>query len=335
MKEENQHSISEELMFRYFSGDVTPEEVSAIKNWSALSSENQKLLDDTGIFYTDVEALSYLKKNKQAFDTDNAWEKVKFKNNIKGHDKRKTIKLPVSTLKYAAGLAILLMGIWFFIQKDNENIISVTAQDQVVEKLLSEGSKITLNKNSSISYPDKFNKNQRTVSLKGEAYFEVQSNPNQPFVISTQNTTIKVLGTSFNVSSEEASDSIVVTVDTGMVLFAANDQQEKLTPGSIGIYLKSKDLLYRKNTPKTITHDFWRTKTLTFSSVSLGEAIDAIEKTYNTNIQLSDTKLNSCKISVVFQDEELENVLDVIAATLHLEVENQSGQYILTGNGCD
>jgi len=337
MKEENQHNISEELMFRYFSGDVTPEEISVIENWSALSSENQKLLDDTGIFYTDVKAMSFLKNNEKIFSTDDAWEKVKFKNKIDKTDDSKVIKLPVSSLKYAAGLALLLVGVWFFFDqnKKTENTISLTAQNQVLEKTLPEGSKITLNKNSSITYSESFDNEQRNVALTGEAYFEVQSNPERPFVINTQKTTIKVIGTSFNVSSESSSDSIIVTVDSGKVLFAANEQQEELIPGLIGIFIKSQGKLHSASLPKTSTFDFWRTKTLNFGGVNLSVAIDAIEKTYKASIKLSDPKLNACKISVVFQDETLENVLDIIATTLNLEVKHENGQYILIGNGCD
>ncbi len=337
MKEENQHNISEELMFRYFSGEVTPEEISVIENWSAISTENQKLLDDTGIFYTDVKALSYLKNNEKVFNTDDAWKKVKFKNKIEKTDDSKVIKLPVSTLKYAAGLAILLAGIWFFFDQNQktENIISLATENQVVEKTLPEGSKITLNKNSSISYPETFDKNQRNVSLTGEAFFEVQSNPNQSFVISTQNTTIRVLGTSFNVNSKDTSDSIIVTVDSGKVLFSANELEEELTPGSIGIFIKSKGMLSSNSVTNTSTYDFWRTKTLSFGGVSLSEAIDAIERTYQTSIKLSDPNLKACKISVVFQDETLENVLDIIATTLNLKVTEEKGQYTLTGNGCN
>ena len=234
-------------------------------------------------------------------------------------------------------MAILLAGIWFFFDQNQktENIISLATENQVVEKTLPEGSKITLNKNSSISYPETFDKNQRNVSLTGEAFFEVQSNPNQSFVISTQNTTIRVLGTSFNVNSKDTSDSIIVTVDSGKVLFSANELEEELTPGSIGIFIKSKGMLSSNSVTNTSTYDFWRTKTLSFGGVSLSEAIDAIERTYQTSIKLSDPNLKACKISVVFQDETLENVLDIIATTLNLKVTEEKGQYTLTGNGCN
>lgn len=337
MKEENQHNISEELMFRYFSGDVTPEEISVIENWSALSFENQKLLDDTGIFYTDLKALSYLKNNEKIFSTDDAWENVKFKNKIYKNNDSKVIKLLVSSLKYAAGLAMLLVGIWIFFKpnESHEHIISLASKNQVTEKTLPEGSKITLNKNSSITYSEPFDNNQRNVALTGEAYFEVQSNPERPFVISTQKTFIKVIGTSFNVSSASSSDSIIVTVDSGKVLFSANEQQVELTPGINGIFIKSQGMLRSTRLPKTSTFDFWRTKTLTFRGFSLSEAIEAIEKSYKTSIKLSDTNLKGCKISVVFQDETLENILDIIGTTLNLEVTEENGQYTLTGNGCN
>ena len=66
---------------------------------------------------------------------------------------------------------------------------------------LSDGTKVYLNASSSLKYPVKFTGNERKVILTGEAYFEVKSNPDNPFVVESNMQRVRVLGTKFNVNA--------------------------------------------------------------------------------------------------------------------------------------
>lgn len=335
MKEENQHIISDEQLFRYFSGDISSDEKLIIDNWS-ISSETHKLkLEEVRLFYLDIKALQSLKNNESKGNADAAWKKIKSKRAL---ENKGSVSITQTTLKYAASILIVLLGSWFVYNSQKEAAVifsEVASNSKTIEKTLKDGSIVTLNRNSAISYPDVFDEKERNVLLKGEAHFDITSNPNQPFVISTQNATIKVLGTSFNVDSKFNIDSIVVTVESGKVLFSIGNQQEVLLAGNTGVYVKSNKRLYQMSTDVDLTYNFWRTKKLVFNNTSLSEVIDAINIAYNKNIQLSGNNISSCKISVDFIDEELSNIIDIISTTLNLEVIEKDGSYILNGEGCD
>ena len=338
MKEGNQHIISDEQLFKYFSGDISLEEKLVIDNWSSSSEINKNKFQASEIFFLDLKAVQSLKTNQGMGDTDMAWDQIKSKRNTNVREDKGSRIITLNTLKYAASILIVLLGSWFFYnsQKTNSVLLSeLEATNQTIEKNLEDGSTITLNQNSSISYPESFDKKERKVSLKGEAYFDITSNPEQPFLITTQNATIKVLGTSFNVDSRNDGDSIVVTVDTGKVLFSVGNQQEMLLKGNMGVYVKNSQRLYQRPSDVDLTYDFWRTKRLVFNHTKLSEAIDAINQVYQKKIVLSGENFSTCKISVEFIDEELADIIDVISSTLNLEVIEENGHYVLKGNGCD
>ena len=89
-------------------------------------------------------------------------------------------------------------------------MIAVRAGDEQVLVALNDGSRVTLNNNAELRYPEKFRGDKREVLLSGEAFFEVERNPEKPFTINIEDMAIvEVLGTSFNIRSEESGESTV------------------------------------------------------------------------------------------------------------------------------
>jgi ferric-dicitrate binding protein FerR (iron transport regulator) len=83
-----------------------------------------------------------------------------------------------------------------------EGQLFVYQADNTAKKfILKDGSAVWLNKHSKLMLPENFNRRTRSVSIEGEAYFEVANNAEFPFIISTGNTFIKVIGTAFNVKA--------------------------------------------------------------------------------------------------------------------------------------
>ena len=104
------------------------------------------------------------------------------------------------TVAVAAGFVLLIGFGWmfYFYQRPVRTlIVSTNIQTQCIQ--LPDGSKVTLNRHSQLSYPETFNK-ERIVKLNGEAYFEVNKT-GHPFTVSTQGMQIEVLGTTFNISA--------------------------------------------------------------------------------------------------------------------------------------
>ena len=101
---------------------------------------------------------------------------------------------------------------------------------------LPDGSKIYLNRNSELSYRENFGKNKRDVKLTGEAFFEISPDAIKPFIIDAGKASVKVVGTSFNVITNNTESAVEVFVITGKVILSdkSGSQSIALEPGYIG-----------------------------------------------------------------------------------------------------
>lgn len=100
---------------------------------------------------------------------------------------------------------------------------------------LSDGTKVWLNSESSLTYPVAFGGAQRKVILKGEAYFEVNKNEQKPFIAQTDHAEVYVLGTHFNINAYEDEKNEKVTLLEGSVRLSAGTDKALLRPGEQGI----------------------------------------------------------------------------------------------------
>lgn len=106
-----------------------------------------------------------------------------------------------------------------------------TARGESYKLILPDGSKAWLNAASSVRFPVSFTGNERRIEITGEVLMEVVSNKTKPFIVSVNNTEVKVLGTVFNVNSYEKEDGIITTLVEGKVLLTKGNKSLVLTPG--------------------------------------------------------------------------------------------------------
>jgi transmembrane sensor len=114
------------------------------------------------------------------------------------------------------------------------NTITTPAGGQF-QLTLADGTSVTLDASSSITYPVTFTGKQRLVTMKGQVYFEVAHNSNKPFVVSTQGQSIEVLGTHFNVNAYDDEPLIKTTLLTGSIKLKVAEHQALLKPGQQGV----------------------------------------------------------------------------------------------------
>ena len=326
MSEKNRHSVSEEQLFRYFMREVSPDEQDMILAWKAESDENLEEFERVRIFFLDAKAINSIGNDTGSYNVSLAWKKFQQENKLHQNTN-------YTWLRVAASILLILGAGWFVYESNQVETLELVAQEDQQAIELVDGSKISLNEGSQLIYPDKFKGGNRKVELKGEAYFEVAHNPEQPFLIETDEVEVQVLGTKFNVNNANK-DSVVVSVDSGKVRMSVGGKEEILTAGYRGVYYRSTELLIKIETAKTGMHNYWRTKTLAFKGATVSEAIDAIQKVYGVELKLSNPDIANCKINVDFEDEEIEHVLEIIGETLNLVWSNQGDSYLLAGYGC-
>ncbi len=178
---------------------------------------------------------------------------------------------------------------------------------------LPDGSTGMLNSGSKLSYSLPFN-NNRQVRLEGEAWFEVNRDEDHPFEISTGNSTVKVLGTSFNMSAYPDENYVEVVLKTGKVEFMKSDGNDKVT------MIPSERLVFQNgNISKSVTdpakYNAWTEGKLVFRGDQMGEVARRIERWYNVKIDIADKELEKYSFRATFEDDKLEEVLRLLSMT--------------------
>lgn len=178
---------------------------------------------------------------------------------------------------------------------------------------LPDGSTGMLNSGSKLSYSLPFN-NNRQVKLEGEAWFEVNRDEDHPFEISTGNSTVKVLGTSFNLSAYPVENYVEVVLQTGKVEFMDGNGNEKAT------MLPSERLVFQNgNISKSVTdpakYNAWTEGKLIFRGDQMAEVARRIERWYNVKIDIADKELDKYSFRATFEDDKLEEVLRLLSMT--------------------
>jgi ferric-dicitrate binding protein FerR (iron transport regulator) len=184
---------------------------------------------------------------------------------------------------------------------------------------LPDGTTGMLNSGSHLSYSLPFTSN-RQVKLDGEAWLEVSPDKDHPFEISTGNSTVKVLGTSFNVSAYPAENYVEVVLQQGKVEFQDNKGGEKVT------MIPSERLVFQNgNISKVVTdpakYNAWTEGKLVFRGDPMAEVARRIERWYNVRIKIADKELEKYSFRATFQDDNLEDVLRFISMTSPIRYE--------------
>ncbi|GHT75113.1 anti-sigma factor [Bacteroidia bacterium] len=291
------------LLARHLGGTATPQETAAVQDWLAESAANR------AFFAAMVSA--------PKVDTDAAWNKV---NGYMRHNPNRFYWLrPV--LRYAAA-AVVIFGVAIFAWTKYNDLppqIQVVAQniDVAGEHILQDNSSVFLNKDSRLAHVGNYGNGTRELQLTGEAFFEVASSDEGQFLVHAEEALIKDIGTAFNVQAYPASDSITVFVQSGEVQFyTALSEGIVLHAGETGIFDKRTKAFTRTATDaNTIAY---KTRLFVFQNTPLNKAIADLCKVYNVHIALADPALAAQTISVTFDNESIEEIVEIIEETLDL-----------------
>jgi len=199
------------------------------------------------------------------------------------------------------------------------------------EIMLADGTHIWLNSGSQLSYPTEFKSDSREVYLSGEAFFDVKPNPEKPFYVITRDVRIKVLGTSFNVSSYDEDNTCQTVLIKGRVSAGKNQLFAKtidLIPGERMTYDK-KNRSITKDKVDIKFHESWISGYLLFDNEPITEIYKKLERYYNKNIE---TEKGLDKISFSGKldlKDRLEDVLENISFASAVKVQERNGSYII------
>ena len=239
-------------------------------------------------------------------------------------------------LKIAAAVIILLGvglliqlypgGIQYPSQADSAVIPLKTVSNQPGEKsrlTLPDGTVVIMNSATSVTYPVKFTGELRSVTLKGEAYFDVAENSRRPFIVNAKGIKTTVLGTTFNIRAYDYLDQVKVSLTSGKI-----DIQLPATPGEL-ILDPGQELVYDAGASAYKVETFesnevldWQNGVLRFDGASEEEVLKMLEHWYNVTITVVNSTANTWEnLNARYDNESLENVLISLGYTLNFDHE--------------
>lgn len=325
----------DELIGKYLSHEASAEERAILEKWLANSEANRRYFDQINMIFESANRV----KSIPQFDTDAAWNKLKSKLNKPSEAKTITFEpsRSLSIFWRVAASIVIVLGIGFFTYRvmtpATIQSLEVATDTKSGADTLPDGSNVFLNKETQLSYTYDKRKKKHLVKLKGEAYFNIQHEGDKTFIVDVDGVFIKDIGTSFNVKGYPESNTIEVVVEEGEVMF--------YTDNNSGIYLKAggKGIYHKGNKTFTVEEAepnvaAYKTKFFIFSDSDLGTVIDQLNNVYDKQI-IIDRHLRGCRLTVSFNNENVDEIASIIAETLGLTVKSNGLNIVLEGTSCE
>ena len=217
-------------------------------------------------------------------------------------------RIIMATAKYAA--SFLIVGvIYFYIQggQSDSSYLAVKETEQGMRSTvrLADGSMVRLNENSKLTYPEAFDSHERVVTLHGEAFFDIQPDPDRPFKVLSEYSEVTVLGTSFNINTFQATE---ITVATGKVKIADTQTREEvyLEEGQQAILHKAAIRVDQVDPGLFIS---WHTRRLQFEDEPIEKVFVILERVYGVKIHIRSEKSGEpCLITGFYEEEKIETI---------------------------
>lgn len=226
-------------------------------------------------------------------------------------------------VQYAA-IALLCLGlgagITFFMQKfimdeQTKEFVVKADKGQRASISLPDGTNVWLNSHTELIYTNHYGTKGRTVSLTGEAYFEVAPDAENRFIVKAGEMEIEALGTSFNIKAYREDRDITTTLFTGRVRAATATEEVILDPDQYASFNRS-----RQELTTGVTDSFyarmWRENELAFESHTLEEIAVMLDRMYNVHIEFSSDKIKQYRFSGVIKNNSLDNVFEILSLTV-------------------
>lgn len=316
----------DDVLVKYLLDEADATERRDVEAWIASGNDNKKYFEHFRLIWDESKKLAA----QSTVDENAAWHR--FQQRIASEQEltkpRRTIPFAVRNMLRIAAVLIVLLGcgaIYYFTAGPG-NAITQAAGDKTMIATLPDGSVVTLNRNSSVTYPAKFGGTTRNVVLKGEGFFNVTPDKTKPFIIDAGNSVVKVVGTSFNVKTTQAATEVIV--ETGIVEVSGKQNAIRVMPHEKAVVYTDK-----AGPVKTANEDelynYYRTGKFVCNGTSLNRLGEILGEAYDTHIVISDPGVGEKKISTTFEKGSLNDILDIIKATYGVSVEKHGNEIII------
>jgi transmembrane sensor len=224
----------------------------------------------------------------------------------------------------------------------------VTRRAQRATIQLADGTRITLNVDSKLRYPQGYGVSSRDLHLEGEAFFDV-AHGTIPFVVHTAQGVARDVGTRFVVTAYPSTNDTRVVVSDGMVVLTSHDSARNstamaesvaataaaerdsvvLTSATLGVASPNGEVRMSEGID-VADHLAWIEGRLVFVGAPLGEVVQRLSRWYDIDVRLADASLESVRFSGTFQTENPGYVLNLLAASAGAKLARSGAAYVLS-----
>ncbi len=325
---EAQH-INDDLLVKYLLEETSVDETGMVEQWLQQDPANRKYFDELTSAWEkslDLEASSTV-------PADAAWQR--FQERILREERTPVVQLRSGRSWWRiAALFIVMAGVAFLGYKMLSNRIApeqlaLNSRDAVLTDTLPDGSVITLNKNSSLVYPESFKGRQRSVLLQGEAFFNVKPDTKKPFEVKVNDVRVLVLGTSFNIKSVNGRTEVIV--ETGLVRVIRGAQSVDLRPNEKVVISKQDSAMIPAREEEQL-YNHYRSREFVCDNTPLWKLVAVLNEAYDVNITIERSELKNLPLDVTFSNESIDVILNIIRETFNsynIQVVRQDNHIIL------
>ncbi|MCX6241241.1 MAG: FecR domain-containing protein [Bacteroidetes bacterium] len=278
-------------------------------------------------------------KDYRQIHTHQAWDKLyarlKADDLVPAREARAKNNLVYYGLRIAA-VALILLGIGsvVYISMNGKPAVAMISlntgnETNTLVKTLADGSVIYLSQNSLFSFPVEFTAASRNVELKGEAFFDIASNPGKPFIIETDEAFIQVLGTAFNVKTKH-SDGFELCVERGKVKVTLKSDPAHSEMVIAGEKISAVNHSLVRSKYVAAAAGSWYKQRMRFKDEKLQNIISVLNRNFNTNFVLANNETGNHKLTVTFENETAATMTGLICVALNLKSQTINGSVVLS-----
>ena len=302
------------LIGKYLTGKESTEELGELKTWIESNSNNRKLFNSL----KEEKAIADSVEEFETHDKEYAWNR--YMERIDSLSRQRML----TWWKVAAVFFFLIScgGIFAYLTKEttsplasNGNYTTIsTNYGQNSKVVLPDSSVVWINSGTTLSYNSNFSVSERSIKLKGQAFFQVARNEKMPLTVTCNDIKVKVLGTKFDVYAYPEDRDIRVVLESGSVeLLKSKDQSilQMLKPGEMAEFNTQRQEL-SINKVDSYYYTSWKDGKLIFKDEPMDMVFEKLERKYNIDIEVKNPKVYQQIFNATIVNESVEDIFDLM-----------------------
>ena len=321
----------ESIIQNFLQGKTTPEDDRILYYWIKENPENRKTLFRKKDLYEATQTGSPRLNEAELNHWFELQERI-MQQTKKVHQLKEILRIAsIVILSLGAGwLGHFLVSAGVFSNEQIEMKQVESFNGQIKEIFLADGTHVWLNSGSKLSFPSGFNTENREVELSGEAFFEVTANKEEPFLVKTQNHTVKVTGTRFNISEYPESNIIETTLEEGKVKIVTGNFIKDLYPGQQSSF-NTRTAEIRIGETDLEVYTTWKEGLYEFNNESVCKVFKIIERWWDVKIDYPGNELKNERITgTLRRHKPLDQHFDVLKRLVPFQYKIESDLVTVT-----